>query len=99
MLEVGRVIAIALQLETGSGKLLAERFFAAFRAGGERHIAHFLHDILLHTTTAATIFVNRHDFLLSVRSRFRRRLLYPSEGYRAARVATRQECPTIDEGK
>src|SRR5512135_3621539 len=64
VLEVGNVIAVTFELKTGGTDLLGKRCLAAFRTRGQRRIAELLHHVFLHTTTAATIFVNRHMPLL-----------------------------------
>jgi len=56
--------------------LLGESLLAAFRASGERRIAHLLHHVLLQAASTACISINRHNvFLLSNNQR---RALYPS---------------------
>src|SRR5512135_3088774 len=67
VLEVGDVIAVALELKACRTDLLGKRFLATFRTRGQRRIAELLHHVLLYTTTAATIFVNRHMPLLHLK--------------------------------
>ena len=58
--EVSHIPPRALELEPGRSHLLAKRVLAAFRALGERFIAHFLQHILGETACFATIGIDRH---------------------------------------
>ncbi len=59
--EIGHIPSRALELEPGRSHLLAKRVLAAFRALGERIVAHFLQHILGETACFATIGIDRHD--------------------------------------
>ena len=58
--EIGHIPPRTLELEPRRSHLLAKRVLAAFRALGERIIAHFLQHILGETTCFATISIDRH---------------------------------------
>lgn len=60
VLEISRVITVALELKARHADLLGEGFLAAFRTSGQRRIAELLHHIFLCITATASIFVNRH---------------------------------------
>src|SRR5690349_19045195 len=60
VLEIGRVPAAALQLETGGAEQLRKRGLPALRARRERRVAHLLQEFLLVAAAPATILVDRH---------------------------------------
>jgi hypothetical protein len=61
LLEVGRVPAATLQLESGGGKQFFVAFCAALRAGVQNGVAQLLQVFFLKAAIGATIFVNGHD--------------------------------------